>query len=228
MLKEDLHPAKLILTGDGSNSLFSEKFKENYHSVFGAITESQHIFINNGLKRILADHIHILEVGFGTGLNCLLTILELSNSFLEVRYDAIEPFPLNPVQLSTLNYTSKLEENSIEIYNSIISCIWDEDAHISDTFILRKINKKLEDFDPKNSYHLVYFDAFSPEVQPEMWSEANFKKIYDAILPEGILMTYSCKGDVKRALKSVGFSIYKLPGPPGKREILMAKKYNNR
>lgn len=219
-----IQPTKIILTDDGSNSLFSEKFKENYHSVFGAITESRHIFINNGLKRISANKINILEVGFGTGLNCLLTFLEIYNTYHKVRYDTIDPFPLNEVILSNLNYPAKLGKESIEIYNSIISSAWEEDISINDSFILRKINKKLEEFVPKITYQLVYFDAFSPEIQPEMWSVTNFKKIYDAMMPEGLLLTYSCKGDVKRALKSAGFSISKLPGPPGKREILMAKK----
>lgn len=215
---------KIILTADGSHSLFSERFRENYHSTFGAITESRHIFINNGLKRISADQINILEVGFGTGLNCLLTFLEIYNTYQKVRYDAIDPFPINEVILSNLNYPAKLGKESKEIYNSIISSAWEEDISINDSFILRKINKKLEEFASKITYHLVYFDAFSPEVQPEMWSVTNFKKIYDAMMPEGLLLTYSCKGDVKRALKSAGFSISKLPGPPGKREILMAKK----
>jgi tRNA U34 5-methylaminomethyl-2-thiouridine-forming methyltransferase MnmC len=215
---------KIILTADGSHTLFSERFKEHYHSTYGAITESRHIFINNGLKRISEENIHILEVGFGTGLNCLLTFLEIHKTFQKVRYESIEPFPVKKSILAELNYPTLLGNESINPYNSIISAILDQDVSLNDRFILRKISSKLENLDFKQTYHLVYFDAFSPEVQPEMWSEANFKKLYDALLPEGILVTYSCKGVVKRALKSAGFSISKLPGPPGKREMLLAKK----
>lgn len=222
--ENNLHPTRIIITDDGSNSLFSEKFRENYHSGFGAITESRHIFINNGLKRVSVDKISILEVGFGTGLNCLLTFLEFSNSFREVRYDTIEPYPINPYLLYKLNYPSLLMGDAKELYNSIISSTWDVEVSINSCCKLRKINQKIQDFDFSNSYQLVYFDAFSPDIQPEMWSEDNFKKISDAMLPQGILVTYSCKGTVKRALKAVGFVIKKLPGPPGKREILLAKK----
>lgn len=220
----NLHSARVILTDDGSHSLFSDQYNENFHSGFGAITESAHIFINNGLKRVSNNHIRILEVGFGTGLNCLLTLLEISKSNQKVSYDALEPFPVEPSVLLNLNYPLLLGAESAKAYKSIISSNWDVDVAIDDNCKLRKINQKLEDFVPDNTYHLVYFDAFSPEIQPEMWSEANFKKIYDAMFPDGLLLTYSCKGIVKRALKSVGFSITKLAGPPGKREILMAKK----
>lgn len=222
--EKDLHPTRIILTDDGSHSLFSEKFKENYHSGFGAITESRHIFINNGLKRVLTDKINLLEVGFGTGLNCLLTFLDIYNSYQQVCYTAIEPYPIAPSLLSNLNYPDILGNESIEIYNSIISSTWDKETEINTSCSLTKISKNIEEIELNNSYHLVYFDAFSPDIQPEMWSEAIFKKLYDALLPDGMLLTYSCKGIVKRALKSVGFSIDKLPGPPGKREILMAKK----
>jgi tRNA U34 5-methylaminomethyl-2-thiouridine-forming methyltransferase MnmC len=220
----NLHPTKIILTGDGSNSLFSEKFKENYHSGFGAITESSHIFINNGLMRVSADQIQIFEVGFGTGLNCLLTFLKISNSYQQVRYDTIERYPIAPSILSNLNYPLVLEDEAGKIYNSIISSTWDNLITINSSCKLKKINQNIQDFEFTNSYHLVYFDAFSPTIQPEMWSEDIFKKLFDAILPEGLLLTYSCKGTVKRVLKSVGFSIFKLPGPPGKREFLLAKK----
>lgn len=222
----NFHPIRVISTEDGSNSLFSEKFKENYHSTFGAITESRHIFINNGLKRVTAEKINILEVGFGTGLNCLLTFLETRNSFQMVRYDTIEPFPVDPAILSRLNYTDYLERDAKEIYNSIISCIWDDNVSLKNNFILHKSGKKIQNFDFLNSYQLVYYDAFSPDIQPEMWSDDVFKKIYDVLLPDGILVTYSCKGMVKRAMKSAGFVTEKLPGPPGKREMLIAKKYN--
>ena len=220
----NLHSARVILTDDGSHSLFSDQYNENFHSGFGAITESAHIFINNGLKRVSNNHIRILEVGFGTGLICLLTLLEISKSNQKVSYDALEPFPVEPSVLMNLNYPLLLAAESAKAYKSIISSNWDVEVEIDDNCKLRRINQKLEDFIPDNTYHLVYFDAFSPEIQPEMWSEANFKKIYDAMLSDGLFLTYSCKGIVKRALKSVGFSITKLAGPPGKREILMAKK----
>jgi len=224
MSEKYLHPTRIILTDDGSNSLYSEKFNENYHSSFGAITESSHIFINNGLKRITADKINILEVGFGTGLNCLLTFLELSNSFQMVRYETIEPYPIKPAILYQINYPSLLSSDAKELYDLIISSIWNNEVNIKSHGKLRKFHQKIEDFDFCRTYHLVYFDAFSPDIQPEMWSEAIFRKIYDAMLPEGILVTYSCKGTVKRTLKSVGFTIQKLAGPPGKREMLLAKK----
>ncbi len=216
---------RLKISDDGSHTLFVPGLNEHYHSTHGALQESRHVFIETGLKKSAEKNssINLLEVGFGTGLNALLTMLEAKLLRLKINYMALEPFPLNPEIYNRLNYGPLL--SAAGEFAAIHDSAWDFPASLSENFILEKRNGLLQDLLLIPGYfQLLYFDAFSPEVQPEMWTEQIFSKLFACLSPGGILVTYCCKGTVKRAMKSAGFSLEKLPGPPGKREILRATK----
>jgi len=215
---------KLIVTDDGSHTLKVEGLQEHYHSTFGAINESAHVFIKAGLRRVLEENpgeLAIFEVGFGTGLNALLTLLEKKIKGVDVHYTTIEAHPLEEAIWTRLNYAEIIGgEEAKTAFAKLHSCKWDEAKEIVPGFYFEKHNCKLETFTAGRSFDLVYFDAFGPDVQPELWSEAIFRNIAGMTSTGGILVTYSCKGSVKRALKAAGFGTEKLPGPKGKREIL--------
>ena len=207
-------------TADGSNTLYVEDIDQCYHSTHGALQESQHIFINNGLKYILQkkQNPSILEIGLGTGLNCLLTF----NTVHEVDYTAIEKFPISVEQAVELKYHSNKEE--LDNLKQIHSSRWEKQLNVGN-HRLYKIQNDIANYDFRtDKYDLVYFDAFSPEAQPKLWTEAIFLKMYHAMKEGGVLVTYCAKGVVKRTLKSVGFTLEHPPGPPGKREITRATK----
>jgi len=215
--------SKPVITQDGSLTLFHEQTGEHYHSTFGAIQESEHIFINAGLQALTnpLQTINILEIGLGTGLNALLTMRWAGRQHRAVHYSGVEAFPPDLELLETLNYPEILE-----MEQSLLSRFYSSRAtqRFSDYFQFQWIHQPFEDFFPEpHQYHLVYFDAFSPDSQPEMWTQQGFHKLFHALVPGGLLTTYSCKGTVKRALKAAGFVIEKLPGPPGKREFLRAR-----
>ncbi len=214
------------MTDDGSHTLFNDKLGENYHSSFGAIQESKHIFIDAGLnefKKTNLKEIRVLEVGVGTGLNVLLTYLWASNNNKTIYYVGYEPFPINSEEVTMLNYTKNLQINKNIYYH--IHRQTGKKISLSNSFSLLVNKSKIEDSKlESNFYDVVFFDAFSATSQPELWTTAIFTNIFNAIKHGGILTTYSCKGTVKRALVSAGFMIEKLPGPPGKREFLRAWK----
>lgn len=218
----------LQTTSDGSHTLFVPELNEHYHSVNGALQESELVFIHNGLNHLpqCLKEINLLEVGFGTGLNALLSVLEAKKQRRKINYVAIEPEPVDDVLLEKLNYPSVIGGTEAAGYFSKLHhARWVYPSFLSDYFIISKIQAKLEDIILKDDqFNLVYFDAFGPEVQPEMWTEQIFLQLYRCITPGGILVTYSCKGSVKRAMLAAGFSIEKLPGPAGKREVLRAEK----
>jgi tRNA U34 5-methylaminomethyl-2-thiouridine-forming methyltransferase MnmC len=218
----------LKTTADGSDTLFVTELNEHYHSTHGAIQESQLVFIQNGLLHIppCIREINILEIGFGTGLNALLTVLESKKIHCKINYVAIEPFPVENSLIDKLNFAAILGGTEAEgYYRKIHNASWGMPEFINDNFILSKLQARLEDTALRDDkFNLVYFDAFGPEVQPELWTEAIFNCLFKCLKPEGILVTYSCKGTVKRALKAAGFNIEKLPGPAGKREVLRAIK----
>lgn len=218
---------EIITTADGSHTIYIPALNECYHSKFGALTESRHIFINAGFNAVpeTINIINILEIGFGTGLNTLLTYVEAEKKSKQIIYTGIEVNPLKIAFIKQLNYTKTANLNYLEkIFLNFHEASWNTDLKISEFFTLKKINQKIEDYKPeKEKFNLIYFDAFSPEVQPELWTEEIFTRMAVSMKPKGILVTYSTKGDVKRALKKSGFTIEKLPGPPGKREILRAQ-----
>jgi tRNA U34 5-methylaminomethyl-2-thiouridine-forming methyltransferase MnmC len=217
----------VVKTGDGSNSLFVSHLNEHYHSIHGAVQESMHVFIRSGLLSLppnLKD-IRIFEMGFGTGLNALLTYYHTIGSTKHIEYKAIDIFTIGEDIIARLNYPRYLAyPDAGAIFRRIHNSPWQEKTSISDHFELTKVQAKIEDYDLSGFVDLVYYDAFSPLVQPECWTPEVFDRIYRHMNTDGILVTYSAKGSVKRALKQAGFSVEKLPGPPGKREILRGRK----
>ncbi len=221
-------PLKLIKTGDGSFTLFVPELNEHYHSTFGAVNESRHIFINAGFNyfKNLTEQINILELGFGTGLNAFLTLFEVRKNKQKVNYTAIEPDPIDKDIFSRLNYFDFIKDKNAEkIFLRLHQNDWNKHAEISKDFFLLKINSKIEDVIlESDKYQLVYFDAFAPEVQPGLWTEQIFQKVYKSMRNNGVLVTYSAKGMVKRNMISAGLKVEKIPGPKGKREFIRAVK----
>jgi tRNA U34 5-methylaminomethyl-2-thiouridine-forming methyltransferase MnmC len=218
---------QLVITGDGSHTIRVPQLNEHYHSTFGAIAESMHVFIKAGMDTLPANEaITVLEIGFGTGLNALLACLATVNSSRAVTYYGLE---LNPVPydlICGLNYPELLspEHNPQELFRAIHQSPWDQPCFIHDHFQLTKIHQSLIGFQPDFTYDLIFFDAFAPEKQIEMWTAEIFTMLYKGLKSGGIMTTYCVKGEVKRMIKQAGFNIEKLPGPPGKREILRGRR----
>jgi tRNA U34 5-methylaminomethyl-2-thiouridine-forming methyltransferase MnmC len=214
-----------VLTEDGSITFFSPELNEHYHSVHGAVQESMHIFIREGYDQIRKFPARILEAGFGTGLNAFLTFLASEKEGKFIHYSAIEKFPLEDRLVRLLNYPEKTDPAKADIFQAIHESPWGMDIRISEYFTLSKMKADLCEVQLQDGfYDLVYFDAFSPAVQPELWTEEIFRTLYQSMKAGGCLLTYSVKGSVTRALKAAGFDVEKLPGPPGKRQITRAIK----
>ncbi len=218
---------EIILTSDGSHTLYVPELNEHYHSVHGAIQESEFIFINNGYEACKADPVNILEIGFGTGLNAFLTALISCEGTRKIHYTSVEKYPLPEEITGLLNYHLFKGEDSRNMFYNIHSSPWNCEVPICNNFILKKIEADITKSFPEGSFDLVYFDAFGPDKQPEMWSSEIFKKIAGSTRENGIFITYSAKGEVKRKLRSNGFTVTMLPGPPGKRQIIRAYKNAN-
>lgn len=216
---------EIIITKDGSTTIRIPEWDENYHSTHGAIQEAKHVFIKNGLDLFQEQKtISILEIGFGTGLNAFITYLETKHKD-HVNYVGIEAYPVAAEEMSQMNYASQLDAASEQsVFDLLHSSNWDIENSITDNFNLTKRKQFFQDITDKNCYNLVYFDAFGFPLQPELWSEAIFEKMYDALLPNGVLVTYACRTPIKKAMLTAGFSVEKLPGAPGKREMLRATK----
>ena len=216
---------EIIITDDGSTTIRIPDWDENYHSTHGAIQEAKHVFIKNGLDLFQKqDSISILEIGFGTGLNAFITFLETVNKE-KVNYVGVEAYPISTEEIAQMNYVAELQATQYQaVFDKMHSCDWESQQNITDNFILTKRKQFFQDIADKEQYDLIYFDAFGFPLQPELWSEAIFKKMYEALLPKGTLVTYACRSSIKNAMLSVGFSIEKLPGAPGKREMLRATK----
>lgn len=218
--------SQLITTSDGSHSIYIPELDEHYHSVHGAIQESKHVFIEAGLKHAAAKHntLHILEIGFGTGLNALLTMIETANSTLQTKYTSIEAFPISTEMAAQLNYMELLHAQAFkENFERMHSCEWEKEINILPNFSFCKRKTTLQEIQlTPSAFDLIYFDAFGPPTQPEMWTESIFQKMYNCMKPGSALVTYCAKGEVKRTLKKVGFNVESLQGPPGKREMVRA------
>jgi tRNA U34 5-methylaminomethyl-2-thiouridine-forming methyltransferase MnmC len=215
---------RLIITADGSHTLYVPGMDEHYHSHFGALTESLHIFINAGLASLGPGPVTILEVGFGTGLNALITAIHAEKNNIAVSYTSLEKYPLDPSVVSHLNYGTMAGEGRQELFNSIHCAPWNVPSCITGWFTLEKRVSDLTTDHPSGSYDLIYFDAFGPDKQPEMWTDEVLHKISEVTHPGSVFVTYSAKGTLKRMLRSLGFDVTLLPGPPGKRVITRAVK----
>ena len=216
---------KLEQTADGSYTLYVPELDEHYHSVKGALTESQHVFIDMGLKHSSAACPRILEIGLGTGLNCFLTLLQAEEDQRKVHYTGIERFPLDMDTIRQLDYPSLIGRGHEDDYFAIHQAAWEEEVELSPWFTLHKVEGDFTRYSFEGGYDLIYFDAFAPEKQPEMWSQSLFDSLYRLLNEGGILTTYCAKGVVRRMLQSAGFTVERLPGPPGgKREILRGTK----
>ncbi len=212
-------------TADGSQTLFVCEMDEHYHSVKGAVTESAHIFIGNGLNYCEAKEVRVLEVGFGTGLNAILTLQEAEIQQRCVRYTSLEKYPLSLDIAEQLEYPRLVNAEYADYFMALHRAVWNEWVNVTPHFFLRKLETDFTTLEIKGTYDVIYFDAFAPEKQAEMWSQDIFQRMYDCLAPQGILVTYCAKGVVRRMLQAVGFTVERLPGPPnGKREILRAIK----
>lgn len=222
---------QLITTDDGSHSLYVPSLNETYHSFHGALQESEHVFIQMGLAHHLQCHdakneISVFEVGLGTGLNALLTAMYAHDNKVRLEYSSIEAFPVPLSIINQLNYPSLFKTSeAIKWFHQMHQSEWNERVRIHEHFYLRKIHDKLEHFTPEvSTFDIVYFDAFAPNKQEEMWSALNLQKVYSMMKSGGTFVTYCAKGQLKRDLKTIGFSVETIPGPPGKKEIVRATK----
>lgn len=215
----------LFITNDGSTSIHIEEWDESYHSKHGAIQEAYHVFINNGLSLFKGKSVSILEIGFGTGLNALITLKESKLFNQTIDYIGVEAYPISPEMAMQMNYVEQLQEESLSSYFQEMHTIkWETKTQIADHFQLTKEEKLFQEINCKNQFDLIYFDAFGFRVQPELWSVEVFQKMYDALKKGGVLVTYACRTSIKNAMKESGFTVEKLPGAPGKREMLRASK----
>jgi len=215
---------ELKLTEDGSHTLFVPEIDECYHSTHGAIQESGHIFIKAGLKQCLKQEICVLEIGFGTGLNAFMTMLESERSGKHIQYTSLELYPVEVEKALLLNYPAELAQDKKNLFDKLHTSPWNETLEITPDFLFKKIETDFTGFVFESYFDVVYFDAFSPEKQPEMWTKELFEKIYRNCNPGAILSTYCAKGMVRRAMQDAGFKVERLPGPLGKREILRGSK----
>lgn len=215
----------IIVTGDGSTTIHIPEWDEQYHSKHGAVQEAKHVFIKNGLSLFSNKEINILEIGFGTGLNCFITFLEAPKMHLTINYVGVEAYPVVFDEVEKMNYAKTLEaKEQGDVFAAMHRLSWEEQHKISNDFNLIKRKQFFNEIRDKNEFNLIYFDAFGARVQPELWTEEIFKIMFKALKSGGVLVTYSAKGSVRRAMQAVGFTVEKLQGPPGKREMLRAIK----
>jgi tRNA U34 5-methylaminomethyl-2-thiouridine-forming methyltransferase MnmC len=226
---------EIFITSDGSTSIHLPDWNEQYHSKHGAIQEAYHVFIKAGFEKFLdtisqkkestQTNLSILEIGFGTGLNAFITFLEADKKNIKINYVGVEAYPVAANEVEKLNYVAELKaENNQLVFNEMHTTSWDEKHTISDDFNLTKRKQFFADINDDNIFDLIYFDAFGATNQPELWTEEIFQKMFTALKVGGILTTYAAKGSVRRAMQSVGFTVERLAGPPGKREMLRAIK----
>ena len=204
------------ITDDGSKTVYSGRFGEHYHSTFGAVNESNHVFIEAGYSAVAANPVSVLEIGFGTGLNAWLTLQQSGRLHRRTFYETIELYPIEDATIS------ELSDN--EVFRSLHAAHWEQPVEITPDFIIYKRKSNLLQTTFTTKFDVVYFDAFSPAVQPEMWNFDIFANLYEAMNPGAVLTTYCAKGEVRRTMQNAGFTTERLPGPAGKREMLRAKK----
>ena len=219
---------RMIRTEDGSSTLYVPELDEHYHSVHGAVREARHIFLEAGMDAQLAEctegKLRIVEAGFGTGLNAWMTLLHAVEKGVSVEYHTVEKYPLGSEEAAGMKYAAEAGERERKWFEELHACPWGEATEVAPGFIVRKVLGDFREAELPEEADIVYYDAFSPEVQPHLWTEEVLGRFYEALRPGGMLVTYCVKGTVKRALRTLGFRIERLPGPPGKREMLRATK----
>jgi len=229
---------QIQFTADGSHTLYIPEMEEHYHSVNGAIQESLHVYIEAGLIHYFFEtHLHIehidihnkkqtinvLEFGFGTGLNAFLTLVETEKRNLKINYTSIEKYPLPTAVTNQLNYAKGFPKKLQACFAQIHACEWGRFVKISDNFQIKKIQADFSDFEFDDNFDVIFYDAFAPDKQQEVWSQEIFNKIYQHTNSDGILTTYCAKGNIRRMMQTAGFQTERIPGPPGKREMLRAR-----
>ena len=238
---------KIITTSDGSKTIQIEVWNEQYHSIHGAIQEANHVFLKHGLRFFLesnrnteglsaqpedsaiapkAEPITILEIGFGTGLNAFLTLIEAEKQNQHITYRGIEAYPVSTAEIEQLNYVELISKNHADVFKKMHKVTWEVPHAITSKFQLEKQQTFFQDIKATDAFDIIYFDAFGARVQPDLWTEAIFTIMYKALKNKGVLVTYSAKGSVRRAMLAVGFTVDRLPGPPGKREMLRGTKHS--
>lgn len=217
---------EIVKTKDHSSTLFVPELDQHYHSMHGALQESMHVFIAAGLHLFKnKSRVSIFETGLGTGLNALLTALEAENLNLKINYTAIEKYPLSMDEMLQLNYGEMLEGNtSTRLLTELHQLKWNEKIELTPSLDILKLEGDIKDHVAKEVYDLIYFDAFAPSAQPDLWTVTVFENMFHSLKKDGVLVTYCVKGDVRRNMKSAGFEVEKIPGPPGKREMARAWK----
>lgn len=220
---------EIIKTADGSTTIHLPDWNEHYHSVHGAIQEARHVFIKSGFLQFIEKRqpkeISILEVGFGTGLNALVTWQEGKKHSVQINYCGVEAYPISTEEVQKLNYAVEIgDTEAAQVFKKIHDTEWEQEHLITQSFNLIKQKKFFKEISSTQEFDLIYFDAFGARVQPELWTEDIFRIMFRAMIAGGILVTYAAKGSVRRAMLEVGFKVEKLPGPPGKREMLRATK----
>lgn len=228
-MRTSFYRREIVFTEDGSHSIYLPELDEHYHSSHGALRESLHVFIRHGLDekaRENSGEISILEMGFGTGLNAWLALCWSLRENCPLRYETLEAYPVDPSAALELNYTAQASATDEErsLFASLHHAAWNTETEIVPGFRFAKRETTLEDFQTAQQYDLIFYDAFAPRVQPELWTTAVFEKLFAQLKHGGILVTYCAKGEVKRNMKAAGFSVEALPGPPGKREMTRARK----
>jgi len=215
---------EIIQTKDGSTTFYLPELNETYHSKNGAIQEAYHVFIKNGFSLFEGKPISILEIGFGTGLNAFITSLESQNNNQTVDYVGVEAYPITQEEALTMNYANQIDASKTEVFQKIHQIDWEIPIQVNPTFQLTKRKQLFQDIVDVEVFDLIYFDAFGYDVQPELWSDKIFEKMFIALKSGGVLVTYACRSVIKNSMISAGFKIEKLPGAPGKREMLRASK----
>lgn len=215
---------EIIRTNDGSTTIHLPEWDESYHSKHGAIQEAYHVFLKNGMSLFEGKPITVLEIGFGTGLNCFITYLESKKNNQTIDYVGVEAYPVQMDEAMQMNYPNEIDASESSIFKQMHECSWEFKNKLSTTFTLTKRKQFFQNIQDDATFDVIYFDAFGYRVQPELWSEAIFAAMFKALQPSGVLVTYACRTSIKNAMISAGFSVEKLPGAPGKREMLRATK----
>lgn len=216
---------EIIRTSDGSTTIHIKDWDECYHSKHGAIQEAKHVFIKNGLALFPDQKVSILEIGFGTGLNTFITFLESKKLNQKIDYTGVEAYPISDEELESMNYPEELDAADLKmVFDEMHTVNWGEKFDLSENFSLTKRKQIFEEIDDIEKFDLIYFDAFGYRVQPELWSADVFNRMFKALKKDSILVTYAARGVIKRNMIEAGFTVEKLAGPPGKREMFRARK----